>query len=310
MEGFEASLDNTLGVERGKLQQPGGRLLQCAPRDQTDQFALCDFNAAFGGEASDGLVSHMERGLIEVGEVHGHLNLPARGKSKAKRLEGGEPSTAGSDGASDVLGDAQIGGVKVYVESDQEFACTHDDRACRGMKGGATEIRLPGFVQENFFADAFKLTAANIFEAQSCGLARGRLIEVDRDTGLTPDTLAGAMCDIDAGAQRRVAERNEGQHVERAQARMDALVPGQVNGRRSLDCGAHCRFEDYFFGAGEGDDTAIVIGVAGAVEQQDARHGGDDGDDGIHNGGVLTLGKVWDTFDHREFPPEAPLGGA
>ena len=55
LEGFETSLNDALGIETGELEQAGGRLLQGAPWDQTDQFAVSHFHATFGGKASGGV---------------------------------------------------------------------------------------------------------------------------------------------------------------------------------------------------------------------------------------------------------------
>src|SRR5262249_15201232 len=57
-----------------------------------------------------------------------------------------------------------------------------------------------------------------------------------------------------------------------------------------------CGFDDTLRPADKGDDRAVVIGVAAAVKQVDARHGSNGVYDAVHNLRPPTLGKIGDTL--------------
>jgi hypothetical protein len=72
---------------------------------------------------------------------------------------------------------------------------------------------------------------------------------------------------VDTLGHRRPAERNEGDDVDGADARMDATVRPQVDSReRYLEQPEQC-FGDHSRIADHGEDRAIVRGVCGVVEQ-------------------------------------------
>ncbi len=49
--------------------------------------------------------------------------------------------------------------------------------------------------------------------------------------------------------------------------------------------------------AGDGDDAAVMVGVAFAVEEIHARDFAHGGDDGVNFGQIAAFGKIWNRFD-------------
>jgi hypothetical protein len=61
--------------------------------------------------------------------------------------------------------------------------------------------------------------------------------------------------------------------------------------------GAEGGFHDGFGGAGEGDDSAVVVGIAGAVEDQRAFHLGNCVLESRYFQKVAAFGKIGDAFE-------------
>lgn len=59
--------------------------------------------------------------------------------------------------------------------------------------------------------------------------ARRRAVEIGRNAELVPDPRRGAMGEGHRVVERRRAQRNERQNVERADARVRAAVPAQID---------------------------------------------------------------------------------
>ncbi len=71
----------------------------------------------------------------------------------------------------------------------------------------------------------------------------------------------------------------------------------EVNELRRFGCAAKRGFFNRHRIAHQRDDGAVVVRVALAVEQYDAAHRGDGGDDGVNDVAATTLAEVGDTFD-------------
>ena len=84
-----------------------------------------------------------------------------------------------------------------------------------------------------------------------------------------PDARRGAVRERDRVVERRVAERNERQHVERADARVRAAVGAQVDALVRDARERDRRRDDLRRAADRGDHAAVVHRIAGAVH--DAR---------------------------------------
>src|SRR5450755_4688741 len=79
------------------------------------------------------------------------------------------------------------------------------------------------------FAQAFELTTTNVFKIYTVW-PRGRsLIEKYRDAVAFPDFVADSPGECDAVVERNSFDRNERNHIGRANSRMSALVDGQVD---------------------------------------------------------------------------------
>ena len=82
----------------------------------------------------------MRRGDVEVGKVHGDLDLTARGQRNTERLHPWKSAVAGTNGARDALCDSQIGGGEIDVVCDEDAARANANRAGAWMKRGTANI--------------------------------------------------------------------------------------------------------------------------------------------------------------------------
>ena len=78
---------------------------------------------------------------------------------------------------------------------------------------------------------------------------------------------------------------------------MSASVLGEIDQLRGTPHAANRSFGDIFWLAGQGDDAAVMVRVAFAIEQVDAGHFAHGRDDGIDFGEVAALGKIRNAFD-------------
>ena len=115
------------------------------------------------------------------------------------------------------------------VEGDQERPRADRDRAGRDVRRVA-EVEAPARVARRArSAKPFELAAPHVGQVLAVRRARGRAVEVRRDAELAPDAGGGAVRERDRVVERRRAERDERQHVERADARVRAAVRAQVD---------------------------------------------------------------------------------
>ncbi len=119
-------------------------------------------------------------------------------------------------------------------------------------------------------AQAFVLAAPDVGQLLAFRPVGGSRVEVDRDLEAGRDPLPEIARQFDAGVDGRVAQRDERDHVDGADARMLALVRVHVD---LVDGGLDELLEGGCHGsilAGHREDGAVVARVARSIEQRHA----------------------------------------
>ena len=157
-------------------------------------------------------------------------------------------------------------------------------------------VEAPALVAGGARRQPFELAAPDRGEVLAVRRARRRAVQVRGDAELAPDARGGAVRQRDRVVERRVAERNERQHVERADPRVRAAVRAQVDSLVRDARQRDRRGDDLRAAADRGDHAAMVNGIAGAVH--DARplrfHRGGGGVDHLR---VASLAQVRDDLE-------------
>ena len=135
-----------------------------------------------------------------------------------------------------------VGRVEVDVVGDQEFARADHGGAGRRMQARLADIRRAVGIVQHFFAQAFELPFADIFEIRALGPLRGRFVEIDGNAIALPDFARRFLGESDAIFDRDAVDRDEGNHIGRADARMRARLPRQVDQLGGFAHAAHRRF--------------------------------------------------------------------
>ena len=142
--------------------------------------------------ALDHFIDAMHRRVFKIGEVDGDLSEIAGLQIHAHRFYVAKSAAGEADGFGNFVGDGNVGSVEIDVVGDQEFARSDDRNSGRGMQFGFADIGLALVIFLQFFAQAFELAAANIFEIDAIGASGGGFIEKDGDAIALPDFVADA----------------------------------------------------------------------------------------------------------------------
>ncbi len=151
-----------------------------------------------------------------------------------------------------------------------------------------------GFVFQ-LLTNAFKLAAAYVLQVLALRRLRSRLVQVNGHLIALPYFFADPPGNGHAVFQRQTFDRDERNHVGRAQPRMRSRVFGEVNKLGGFADAANGSLGNVHRVANERNDTAVMVGVHLAVEQIDAvhLHGCKNG---IDTGLIAPFGKVRHTF--------------
>ena len=124
-------------------------------------------------------------------------------------------------------------GGEIDIEGDERIARA-DDRCARRAKFCGTVIGLAFGIGFDLGFEPLVLTFADVFEVGPFGTRGRRFIQIDRDAELVPDAFPQPLRHRDAIFHARAAERDKGNHIRRADARMLARVVVEVDqfGRR------------------------------------------------------------------------------
>ena len=143
---------------------------------------------------------------------------------------------------------------------------------------------------------AFKLAAADVFEILPLGRGGGGLVQIDGNLVALPDFRAHVPRHGHAILKSDAVDGDEGNHVGRAQARVRALVTGEVDEFGGLADAANRRLLNRLALACQRDHAAVVVGIHLAIEQVDAGHP-HGFDNGIDFGRVAALREVRYAFN-------------
>ncbi len=261
-------------------------------RDEADELAAGDAQAAARRLPPYLLEGLMRRRLLEVHEIDGHLRAPElgnepadglRGRQRARRLEGlarlvaqdlsvgPAPGAAGlADVERDVVRELAVARVQVDVVGDEKRARADGRRARPRVEGRRPEVGRPGRVLETGF-EAFVLALSHVGEIAPLGPAGGRLVEVDRNAELVADPPSHLTRELDAVVHRGAAANgHEGADVHRAHPRVRAFVTRHVDSRggdgRRLEGG----FGHGLRGADEREHGPVGLATRVHVEQHGA----------------------------------------
>jgi len=238
----------------------------------------------------------MERRLLGVDEVHRDLCLPV--DLEAESLHVLQATDGSAHRLGDFLGHRHVRrGAEVYVVGDEEGARADGDRAGGGVHGRRTEVGRALWRLPDLGANAFELAAAHVGEVLAVGARRGALVEEDGDAELAPHALAERAREGDAVLHRCAFERDEGDDVGGAHARMLAGVGGEIYVRSGGRNAREGRIGDRVDRRDEGDDAAVVTRVGARVEDVCPRHAGDGVADGGDDLGAAALTEVRNALD-------------
>ncbi len=181
----------------------------------------------------------MERGLLEIGEVHRDLDHITREKRHSKGFHGGKTSAAGADAAGDGLSNREVFGFQIDIEGDQNFACSYDNGPGGRVKSGTAEIGSFSRIMENGFAKPLKLAAPDVLEGDAFWASGSGSVEVHGNSNFAADAFAGTVGEGGAIFERGGSERHERQHIKCANARVNTAVMPEIDGIRGLRRGAY-----------------------------------------------------------------------
>ncbi len=133
-----------------------------------------------------------------------------------------QSAAGGANRTRNFAGNGDIGSVQINVVGDQKFADANRGCARRGVQARFADVRRTVWIAQSVFAQALKLTFADIFQIHTLGASRCGFIKVNRDAVALPQFPSHAARERHALFHRNTRERNEGNNVGRADARMHA----------------------------------------------------------------------------------------
>ena len=290
----QAVFQDERGIEIFDLQKPFRGLLQGLLRNQSYDLAGNGNDSVAGGFALHVFEDAVDGSLLEVGEVHRDLGHAAHQESGA--LDEAQAAGRKAHGFRDFLGNADVGRIQEDVVGDQKLARSYYGCAGRGMHAGLAEIGLARGIGRDFVADAFELAAANVLQILTFGRGCGGFVKIDRDLEAFRDLGSDVARHGNAVFDGDAVNRDKGNDVGGAHARVRTLMLGEVDQLGSLPYSANGGFLNGFALADQGDDAAVVVGIHLAVEKIDAGdfHGFDNG---IDFGRVAAFGKIRNAFN-------------
>jgi hypothetical protein len=293
--GVKSAFKNlSVGIEASYLTYPFGIRLIGGFGNQSDKFGVVDEDTVALGEMLDGGVNVTHGREVEISDVH--TDLGAAVGEDTNGFDAVKTAVGGTDIAGYRAGRGDVWTLEVDVVGDKKAASSHG--ACSGgfVKFGAADVGATGGVTAGGVAKAFELTFANVFEKDTIGTGGGCSVEVDGDAVAAPDEEAGLAGEDGTLGERGSADRDEGDDVGGSDARVDAVLLGEVDEFSGFACSTGGGFDDAGRRAGDSDDGAVVGFIERPVQQANAfdLHRGDDlGDFGC----VGAFREVRDAFD-------------
>ena len=192
-------------------------------RDEADDLRPHDGDAVALGLAPHGLEDAVERRLLEVRHVDRDLHLSARLELDPHRLHETVAAREVPDRLRDRVRDREVGRREVDVVGDERRPRAHDDGASGRVWHGRAEVGLPGGIL-HLLREALELALADVREVLPLGGGRRILVEEDREGETLREGLPESLRERDAFGASRATHGDEGDHVDRPEARVRACV--------------------------------------------------------------------------------------
>jgi hypothetical protein len=129
------------------------------------------------------------------------------------------------------------------------------------MKTGSTEIGAARSFLSNCVAKSFELAAAYIIKIRAIRTRGSGFIEIDRNAEPTPDFESRLACEHDTLLELDRCDGNKRDNVGSSDARMQALLTGEVNQFNRLADTAQSRLDNGGWITRNRDDRAVVIRI-------------------------------------------------
>ena len=293
-----------LPIEQSELEQarcietvdPEHRAGSCSSRGgwhQPDELRAGHLDASrrrLRFDAGDDLVQR--RGLVVL-DVHADLRVTGARQREAERANTPEAAVLLADHGRDRARDLHVVGSQVDVERDQRPPRADDHAARAWVEPCGAEIRrqLPG-------VDApLQLTATTAAEQGGPTAGRQLAVQEDRQLELRADAFPHFTCDCARAIAFACLERDDRDDVGRADPRMRALVPTQVDSlARARDAGEQ-RSDELPVIADDGENRPVVIGVGMHVE--DVSMGRECRTQRLDRVGIAPFGEVRHRFERQ-----------
>src|ERR1019366_114372 len=149
-------------------------------------------------------------------------------------------------------------------------------------------------------AQSLKLTPAYVVKIGAVRTGCGALVEVHRQAKTPPYLEACLASEHDALLQLDVGNGNERNDVGRTDARVHALLSGEIDQLYSFAGSAYRRLNHGPGLARDGHDGAVVVGVHRPIEQPHPGHP-HRGYDRLDATGISTLREIGNALDNRFF---------
>jgi hypothetical protein len=172
-------------------------------------------------------------------------------------------------------------------------------RACGPEVGGALRI-------VDVSAETLVLAAPDVGQPHPVRTRRRGRVQVDGHPEALGHGRAELPCVAHAVVDRGVPQRHEGNDIDRADARMLAVLKLHVDVADGDLDGPRQRTHDGVGVASQGQDRSVVAGVAGAVQEIRATHGAGRVGQPIDDVEAPTLGVVGHGFDQARHLPIVP----
>ena len=270
-------------------------------RGEPDELRLGQIDAVVGRLRLDGLPDEPERRLAEIEEVHRHLGGVELLDEEAVRLHFRQAATGFADPPGDPLREVEIVACEVDVVRDEERSGAHGDGPGRRVHARRSEV---GFAtgRRDVEAQPLVLAPPDVGELHAVGPCRSGGVEVDGQVEPAGDPPPERAGEVHAVGERGLAERDEGDDVDRPDARMLPPVLLHVDlvdrhGYRPLE-----GVGDALGLPGEGQDAPVVAGIARPVEEMDTLRARDGVGEVLHDVKAPALAEVRHGFDEAHRP--------
>ena len=235
---------------------------QGALRDEADQFAAVQLHSVAGGMPTNGIDRRLRGCGAIVNKIHADLGLTI--DKEAQGPDRGQTAVALAYLAGYRSGDGNLGGAQENVEGNENRPGPNHNRARRARPGRTKVWQAPRKV--DFPDQGLIFTAPDVGQIAALS-SRGRFaVEVDGHIQLITDASTQSPGKESAVREESAADRDERNHIGRAQSGMDAPMPPKVNAGDSHFDRMEQPLQNLFRRACDRENGAVVVRIAGAME--------------------------------------------